>query len=69
MVPHWLSETSMIFLIVSCVFSLVIAADIISGNRQKMMVMSFVWPITALWSGPFGLWVYWTIGRQRSSHG
>jgi len=69
MVPHWLSAASTVYLIISGLFALVIAVDILSGNRQKMMVMNFVWPITALWSGPFGLWVYWTIGRQRGSHG
>jgi hypothetical protein len=29
-----------------------------------MAVMNVVWPITALWSGPLGLIVYWTIGRR-----
>lgn len=65
----WLSETAAVFLIFACVSALAIAVDILSGNRKKMMVMNFVWPITALWSGPFGLWLYWTISRQHASHG
>ena len=29
-----------------------------------MMVMNFVWPITALYSGPLGLWAYYQFGRR-----
>jgi hypothetical protein len=31
-----------------------------------MTVMNFVWPITALYFGPFVLWTYFSFGRRRS---
>ena len=68
MAPFWLSEAAVIFLSLSGILALVIATDILFGRRQKMMVMNFVWPITALWSGPVGFYVYWTIGRQPHGH-
>lgn len=30
----------------------------------KMKIMLWVWPITALWAGIFGIWAYRTMGRQ-----
>jgi len=36
---------------------------------MHMWIMNIVWPITALWSGPAGLWAYFLFGRlstQRS---
>jgi len=68
MAPYWLNETAKIFLILSGVFAVLIVVDILRGRRQKMMVMNFVWPITAVWAGPVGFYVYWTIGRQPRSH-
>jgi hypothetical protein len=43
--------------------ALIAAVDILSGRRQRMAVMNFVWPLTLLWSGPLGLWLYAAIGR------
>jgi hypothetical protein len=34
-----------------------------------MMVMNFVWPITALYFGPFALWKYFAFGRQKQASG
>jgi hypothetical protein len=48
---------------VSGLCALAIVADIISGNAQKMWIMNVVWPITALWSGPLGLYAYFRFGR------
>ena len=31
-----------------------------------MWIMNIVWPVTALYSGPLGLWAYYKIGRQDS---
>jgi hypothetical protein len=47
----------------AAVCSLAIAIDILAGRRQVMAVMNLVWPITALYLGPIGLWAYWTMGR------
>lgn len=68
MAPHWLNEVALFSLLVSVLCALVIATDITAGSKQKMGVMNVVWPITALWSGPLGLAVYWTIGRRPCGH-
>ncbi|MDQ6845876.1 MAG: DUF4396 domain-containing protein [Bacteroidota bacterium] len=44
--------------------ALIITMDILLGNKQKMMVMNFVYPITALYAGPLGLFFYYKIGRK-----
>ncbi len=36
---------------------------------QKMWIMNIVWPITALYSGPLGLWAYYKIGRTSVKKG
>ena len=41
-----------------------IALDMARGQRQKMWIMAVVWPVTALWSGPAGLWGYYRFGRD-----
>ncbi len=51
-------------LVLAIVSSLVIVADIIAGHPQHMMLMNFVYPITALYAGPLGLLVYFTLGRK-----
>src|SRR6185437_12496342 len=38
--------------------ALFVAADIVRGPRQKMWVMNLVWPITAMYAGPLGVWLY-----------
>jgi hypothetical protein len=43
-----------------------IAADLALGRRQAMWIMNIVWPVTALWSGPLGLWAYARYGRAGS---
>ncbi len=45
-----------------CMF--IMLADILSGNKQHMMIMNFVWPITGLYAGPLALVAYFTIGRK-----
>ncbi|MGC8638571.1 MAG: hypothetical protein ACP5XB_01690 [Isosphaeraceae bacterium] len=63
MSPGWLETVAQGFLVVSVVCALIIMGDIMGGRRQKMAIMNLVWPITALYSGPLGLWVYWVLGR------
>ena len=51
--------------------ALIILADILSGNRQPMAVMNFVYPISALYAGPIALVFYFKIGKKaviRKSH-
>jgi len=50
-------------LIIAGLCTLIIATDILRGHRQHMWIMNIVWPITALYSGPLGLWAYFKIGR------
>lgn len=67
--PTWLIYLSTAHLALSCLSAVIVAGDIVAGHRQKMMVMNFVWPITALWSGPLGLCVYWALGRRNETNG
>lgn len=68
MAPSWLTAIASIHLILSGLSALIVLGDILAGHRQKMAVMNFVWPITALWSGPLGLLAYWMIGRRGAQH-
>jgi hypothetical protein len=44
--------------------ALLILSDIIAGNRQPMMVMNFVYPISALYGGPLVVLFYYRIGKK-----
>jgi hypothetical protein len=56
---------AIISLIVLLVSACIVVIDVRSGHRQKMAIMNWGWPITALWAGPFGLWAYYPVGRGR----
>ena len=63
----WLQTLAWISLITAVLCAAAIVADIrIRGYRQPMGVMELVWPITALYLGPFGLAFYWMAGRTSS---
>lgn len=66
MPPEWLHHLSMIVLVVCAVCAGVIALDILRGRPQRMWIMNVVWPVTALYLGPWALWKYWTTARARS---
>lgn len=51
-------------LILSGISFAVIGIDVIR-HPQKMAVMNFVWPITALYFGPFAVWTYFGFGRRK----
>jgi hypothetical protein len=57
---HFFSWLMVLLGVASCVF---VAVDIGRRKPQPMAVMSFVWPINALWAGILGVWAYWKIGR------
>ena len=65
-VPPWLHSLSVFSLTISGIAALVICIDVLSGHRQRMWIMDLVWPITALWAGPWALWAYFTIGRRNT---
>ena len=60
-----LRAVSISFLVLSAVSFVVTGADILR-NRQNMAVMNFVWPITALYFGPFALPIYFRFGREKT---
>lgn len=67
MPPDWLEVVAWISLALGGLCALAILADIfVAGYRQPMGVMEWVWPITALYLGPFGLAFYWRVGRRVS---
>lgn len=53
---------AVISVVISIICTLIIAIDV-TQRRQHMWIMNLVWPITALYSGVLGLWVYFAIGR------
>lgn len=61
--PQWLYDLAIISLVTSGICALIIAIDIFTKNLQNMWIMQIVWPVTALWSGPLGLYAYYKIGR------
>ncbi len=61
--PGWLTVLAAVSLVTGGLCAVVIAVDLLNGHAQKMWIMNLVWPITALWSGPFGLWAYFQFGR------
>lgn len=61
-----LQTISIISLVLGGLCALIIAIDIITVNKQKMMIMNFVYPITGLYGSVFALLFYFTIGRKSS---
>ena len=61
--PDWLHRLAIASLALCLLCALAIVVDLLSGRRQRMWIMNLVWPITALYSGPLGLWLYLTAGR------
>jgi hypothetical protein len=64
MAPAWLTVVAWLYLSVCFGCTSVIAYDIaFNRRRQPMGVMNFVFPITALYFGPFALALYWRWAR------
>jgi Domain of unknown function (DUF4396) len=67
MAPHWFELAAWAALGIGFASALVIAADIVLlGNRQHVAIMNLVFPLTALYMGPVGLWLYFARGRRMS---
>lgn len=62
-----MNTIAILSLITGGISSLIVIVDLLSGHKQHMWIMNLVWPITMLYSGPLGLWAYFSIGR-RSGH-
>ncbi len=65
----WLTVLAIVSLCVAMLCALLILLDILAGRHQPMAIMNVVWPVTALYLGPFAVWAYWRLGRDRASHG
>lgn len=63
MAPRWLYWLSIASLIAALISAIVIIADL-RRHPQKMAVMDYVWPITALYFGPIAVWSYRVMGRN-----
>lgn len=66
MIPVWLQALSVAFVLSGLVCAALVAADV-ARHHQTMWIMDIVWPLTTLYAGPFGLWAYLAIGRDRPS--
>lgn len=58
-----LHTIAVVSIVVALLCVAIVAVDILSGHRQKMAVMNFVWVLTPLYSGLVGLWAYYKLGR------
>lgn len=56
--PEWLHILAWIYLAFCAATALWVLTDFARGHRQKMWVMYLVWPITAMYFGPFAAWLY-----------
>lgn len=67
MPPTWLTVLAWVSLAVAFACAGAILFDIYArGYRQRMAVMEAVWPVTALYFGPFALAAYRRFGRPQS---
>lgn len=66
MTPEWLPPLATAFLALSflCAASM---AVMLLVRPQKMWIMNIVWPVTALYWGPVGLWGLWDMGAPPAS--
>lgn len=63
MIPAWLTDLSVLMLALGVICSLIIAIDLLRGNKQHMWIMNVVWPITALYGSVIAVWAYFKYGR------
>ena len=62
--PEWLHVLSWTYLSFCCLCAEIIIVDELR-RPQKIEIMNFVWPITALYFGPVALWGYFRSGLKR----
>ncbi len=62
MVPGWLHDLSIAYLLFGAACALIVAADEVR-HPQHMWIMNVVWPVTALFGSAWVLWQYFTYGR------
>jgi hypothetical protein len=63
----WLTAVAWISLLTALACTAWIVYDMFAaGHRQQMLVMEWVWPVTALYAGPLAVWGYRRFGRPSS---
>src|SRR3569833_454286 len=67
--PHWMNILALVWLSISVVTAAGMAVYIAAGHRQKMAVMNFVWPLTALYFGPIAIIFWRCFGAPASNEG
>src|SRR5581483_4355752 len=65
MVPAWLHDLSLGYLLFGGVCAVVIALDLLR-SPQHMWIMNVVWPVTALFGSAWIVWQYFRYGRLAS---
>lgn len=65
--PFWLTVIAVIWIVAALASAASILWDIIREQRALMPVMKWVWPITALYLGPFAIWTYRSLGLAPKS--
>lgn len=70
MIPAWLHDLSIAYLLLGALCAAVIAVDS-ARHPQHMWIMNVVWPVTALFGTAWIVWQYFTYGRlatQQQAH-
>lgn len=62
--PEWMDIFARIWIALSVLSAAAIAAYLLAGHRQKMKVVNFVWPLTALYFGPFAILIWRRFGAS-----
>ena len=66
-IPQWLTPVAWFFVTSGILSAVVVLYDVyVRRYRQNERTMEAVWPITALYLGPFALWFYYRVGRAGS---
>lgn len=66
MIPPWLHDLSLVFVVIGVLCAAWLAIDV-ARHPQHMGVMNLVWPITALFGTVLTLWLYYRYGRLATS--
>ncbi|MBW4025232.1 MAG: DUF4396 domain-containing protein [Proteobacteria bacterium] len=62
MIPSWLHDLSIAYLLLGGLCAAIVAVDV-SRHPQHMWIMNVVWPVTALFGTVWIVWQYFVYGR------
>lgn len=66
MTPDWLESLATASLALAFLCAAIITG-LLYARPQKMWIMDIVWPVTALYFGPVGVWGLWRMGAPAAS--